>query len=92
MIKHGRKQKIKSAAEMDLLYCKHWYCYLKNGKAVRKLKKQLNKRYRKEMKEEGKLDLQEEFAYIDKYFDSISPEQLYQELLQCGLQEVNIES
>lgn len=59
MIKHGRKQKIKTAAEMDLLYDKHLYCYLRNGKAVRKLKRQLNKRYRKEMKEEDVDDVQD---------------------------------
>ena len=52
MIKHGRKQKLKTAAEEDLLYAKHWYCYLRNGKAVRKIKKQLNRRYRKEMQQE----------------------------------------
>ena len=52
MKKHGRKQKLKSGAEVDLIYGKHLYCYLKNGKAVRKIKRQLNKRYRKEMRVE----------------------------------------
>ncbi len=41
---------------MDFLYCKKLYCYLKNGKAARKLKKQMNRRYRKEMKEEDMED------------------------------------
>jgi (p)ppGpp synthase/HD superfamily hydrolase len=87
MIKHGRKQKLKTAAEEDLLYAKHWYSYLRNGKAVRKIKKQLNRRYRKEMEEEGKLDLQEEFAYIDDHFNNISKEDLIKDLIDCGLQE-----
>ena len=87
MIKHGRKQKLKTAAEMDLLYDKHLYCYLRNGKAVRKLKKQLNKRYRKEMKREDGLDLQEEFAYIDKHFEGIQKDTLIDDLVACGLQE-----
>lgn len=56
MKKHGRKQKLKRASEFDLIYAKGIYCYLKNGKAVRKIKKQLNKRYRKEMKEEDMND------------------------------------
>lgn len=32
------------------------------------------------------MNLKEEFAYIDNYFDNISAEQLYQELIECGLQ------
>jgi len=77
MIKHGRKQKIKTGAEMDFLYCKKLYCYLKNGKAARKIKKQMNRRYRKEMQQEDTeeyailgrpiLDLEEsEFFKIEK--------------------------
>ena len=87
MIKHGRKQKLKTAAEQDLLYAKHWYCYLRNGKAVRKIKKQLNRRYRKEMNEEGKLDLLEEFAQIDSHFECAQKDTLINDLVVCGLQE-----
>ena len=51
----GRKQKVKTAAEMDWLYEKRRYCYLKNGKAVRKIKRQMNRRWRRELKE-GTID------------------------------------
>ena len=37
---------------MDWLYAKHIYYYLKNGKAGRKLKKQMNRRWRRELNEE----------------------------------------
>ena len=56
MTKHGRKQKLKRASEFNLIYAKRDTLLLKNGKAVRKIKKQLNKRYRKEMKEEDMND------------------------------------
>ena len=56
MKKHGRKQKLKRASEFNLIYAKRDTLLLKNGKAVRKIKKQLNKRYRKEMKEEDMND------------------------------------
>jgi hypothetical protein len=93
MIKHGRKQKLKTGDEFDLIYAKKLYCYLQNNtKLVKKIKRGLNKRYRKEMKEEGELDLQEEFAYIDDHFNNISKEDIIKDLIDCGLQEENIES
>ncbi|OQB05222.1 MAG: hypothetical protein BWY21_02050 [Parcubacteria group bacterium ADurb.Bin216] len=42
---------------------------------------------RKEMEEEGKLDLEEEFAYIDKYFECAQKDTLIDDLIACGLQE-----
>lgn len=51
-MRRGRKQKLKTGAEFDLIYAKCWYCYLKNGKAVRKIKRQMNRRWRRELKEE----------------------------------------
>ena len=51
-MRKGRKQRVKTGAEMDWLYAKHIYYYLKNGKAVRKLKKQMNRRWRRELNEE----------------------------------------
>lgn len=60
MIKHGRKQKIKTGDKWDLMYAKKWHCYLQNNnKLVKKLKKWMNKRYRKEMKAEGMEDVQD---------------------------------
>lgn len=52
----GMKQKLKTGAEFDLIYAKGIYCYLKNGKAVRKIKRQMNRRWRRELKE----DIEEE--------------------------------
>ena len=51
-MRKGRKQRVKTGAEMDWLYAKRLYCFLKNGKAVRKLKKQMNRRWRRELNEE----------------------------------------
>ena len=51
-MRKGRKQQLKTGAEYDLIYAKHLYCFLKNGKAVRKLKKQMNRRWRRELNEE----------------------------------------
>lgn len=51
-MRKGRKQKVKTGAEMDWLYAKRLYCFLKNGKAVRKLKKQMNRRWRRELNDE----------------------------------------
>lgn len=60
MVKHGRKQKLKTGDEYDLIYAKKLYCYLQNNtKLVRKIKRGLNKRYRKEMKEEDVDDVQD---------------------------------
>jgi len=88
MIKHGRKQKLKTGDEFDLIYAKKLYCYLHNNtKLVKKIKRGLNKRYRKEMKEEGKLDLEEEFDYIDKHFECAQKDTLINDLVACGLQE-----
>ena len=51
-MRKGRRQQLKTGAEYDLLYAKHIYCFLKNGKAVRKLKKQMNRRWRRELHDE----------------------------------------
>ena len=51
MCKCGRRQILKTGAEYDLLYAKGLYCYLKNGNRVKhNLKKQMNRRYRREIK------------------------------------------
>jgi len=45
----GRKQKLKTGAEYDLLYAKSLYCYLRNNNnAVRKIKRGMNRRQRRE--------------------------------------------
>lgn len=44
----GRKQKLKSGVEEDVLYNRKLHCYLINRpKNVKKAKKAMNKRYRK---------------------------------------------
>jgi len=49
----GRKQKLIQAAEFDLLFAKEWYCYLNNHIAgVRKIKRNMNKRLRRELKKQ----------------------------------------
>lgn len=59
MCKCGRKQVLKQGAEYDLLYSKSLYCYLKNGKRVKhNLKKQMNRRYRQELKADMLKELQ----------------------------------
>lgn len=53
MSRKGRRQKLKSGAEYDILYAKSLYCYLKNGKHVKhNIKRQLNRRYRREKNNE----------------------------------------
>ena len=39
------------------------------------------------MKEEGKLDLEEEFDYIDKHFECAQKDTLINDLVAYGLQE-----
>jgi hypothetical protein len=57
----GRKQKLTSGAEYDLIFAKDIYCYLRNHVvSVRKIKHGLNKRYRKSLKDNLTLDLREE--------------------------------
>ena len=54
---------------MDWLYAKHIYCFLKNGKAVRKLKKQMNRRWRRELNEEMLEELKpDSWEYMDYTF------------------------
>lgn len=57
----GRKQYLRKAAEYDLLYNKHIYCYLRNhGNAVRNIKRAMNRRWRVE----GKRDLEKELEEL----------------------------
>ena len=56
-MRKGRKQKLKTGYEYDLLYAKHYYCFMKNNNnTVRYIKRTLNRRWRKELQE----DMQDE--------------------------------
>lgn len=47
----GRKQKLKTGLEVDVICARHIYCYLHNRpKTVKWTKRQLNKRYRRDNK------------------------------------------
>jgi len=59
----GRRQKLISGDEEDLVYAKRRYRYLKNNtKLVKWLKRQMNKRYRREIKKEALSILAQEEA------------------------------
>jgi hypothetical protein len=59
MCKCGRKQVLKTVAEEDLLYAKTLYCYLANNRGViKRIKRGMNKRYRKELREDMIKELQ----------------------------------
>jgi len=59
-LQKGRKQKT-TYAEVDLLYAKKFYCSFKNKPAkAKKLKRQMNRRYRKMQKK----ILEEEIAIL----------------------------
>ena len=77
-MRKGRKQQVKTGAEMNWLYAKHVYCFLKNGKAVRKLKKQMNRRWRRELNEEM---LEEVSMDMDGYPDETEFKLI--EMLDC---------
>ena len=50
----GRRQKLISGLEEDIIYGRHIYCYLKNTPSIVKWgKRHLNKRYRREGKKES---------------------------------------
>ena len=53
-MERGHMQKIKSAAEEDVLYNRRLYCYLINHSPVHKIKKQMSRRLRRELKQELK--------------------------------------
>ena len=36
------------------------------------------------------MNIKKEFEYIDKHFSNISPEQLFNQLRECGLKTMNI--
>lgn len=56
----GRKQKVINGLEQDVLYGRHYFCYLDNIPGlVRWVKRKMNKRYRQELKEETKKELEE---------------------------------
>tara|TARA_B100000749_G_scaffold199392_1_gene155370 strand:- start:461 stop:637 length:177 start_codon:yes stop_codon:yes gene_type:complete len=47
----GRKQKLKTGDEFDVVGgWRRWYCYLQRAGAVKAIKKQMNKRSRREAK------------------------------------------
>jgi len=47
----GRKQKLVDGSEYDLLFSKNRYCYLRNhNTGVKKIKRKMNKRYRRYLK------------------------------------------
>lgn len=51
MSKHTKPQPI-TGDEFDLIYAKKIYCYLQNNnKTVKKIKKQMNKRFRRKLKQ-----------------------------------------
>jgi hypothetical protein len=55
MSRKGRRQKLKTGAEYNFICARSRYTYLKNGKRVKhNLKRQLNRRYRRELNEETK--------------------------------------
>lgn len=51
-MKRGNNQRLKSAAEYDVLYSRGIYCYLVNHSPVHKIKKQMSRRRRRENKQE----------------------------------------
>jgi hypothetical protein len=56
----GRKQKPINGLEQDVLYGRHYLCYMDNRPGlVRWVKRKMNKRYRQELKEETKKELEE---------------------------------
>ena len=56
----GRKQKIINGLEEDVIYGRHYFCYMDNRPGlVRWVKRKMNKRYRQELKEETKKELEE---------------------------------
>jgi trans-aconitate methyltransferase len=56
----GRKQKVINGLEMDVIYGRHYFCYMDNRPGlVRWVKRKMNKRYRQELKEETKKELEE---------------------------------
>ena len=56
----GRKQKLINGLEEDVLYGRHYFCYMDNRPGlVRWVKRKMNKRYRQELKEETKKELEE---------------------------------
>lgn len=44
----GRRQKLKNGDEEDVVYNRGLYCYLKRSKIAKLIKRQMNKRYRRE--------------------------------------------
>ena len=56
----GRKQKLINGLEEDVIYGRHYFCYMDNRPGlVRWVKRKMNKRYRQELKEETKKELEE---------------------------------
>lgn len=56
----GRKQKVINGLEQDVLYGRHYFCYLDNRPGlVRWVKRKMNKRYRQQLKEELKKEEEE---------------------------------
>ncbi len=53
-MRKGRRQKFKSAGEHDVVYGRHVYCYLKKAGVSKKIKRAMNKRARREGREEAK--------------------------------------
>lgn len=51
MTRKGRRQKLKSGGECDIIGSwRKFYCYLKKPGVVKKIKRKLNKRWRQELK------------------------------------------
>jgi trans-aconitate methyltransferase len=59
-VNKGRKQKLINGLEMDVIHGRHYFCYMDNRPGlVRWVKRKMNKRYRQELKEETKKELEE---------------------------------
>lgn len=46
------RQKIETCAEFDVVYARHWYCYLQHSGATSKIKRGIRRRARRAAKNE----------------------------------------
>lgn len=53
----GRRQVLKGGEEYDLVFAKKWFCYLARSGAAKAIKRQLNRRARRDAKKELREDL-----------------------------------
>ena len=49
----GTRQKLKTGDEVDVLFARKWYCYLKRAGVSSRIKKAMRKRRRAELKKEA---------------------------------------